>query len=509
MTSYFDLKDFLLDQKYHLYIAADAQPFLNKRVKGTMTTQVAAGGVSVALEPVARAGNAVFISRGKTIEDKEILDKNGIITVNHKDPYTLRRIFLPQEDLDGYYNGFSNQTLWPLCHVAFETPIFSNIWYEKYKKVNSEFAHALETTPYNGAEKAAKVYFINDYQLSLVPSFLKKTPETIISLFWHIPWPTWEVFRILPQKKEILQSLLQCDFLAFHRDYHVRNFFSTLRRELAVRIDEEKKTVHFGNHATVVKSLPMGIDTDVIKSLSTPEDSGLLTHFIKSIFRVEKEKIPHEDFFNNTKVILGVDRLDYTKGLTMRLTALERFLEKYPRFLGNVSYVGFLALSRENIPSYQMLKKTVREKAREINKRFGTKQWKPVHLLPGVFSRQELISLYTHAAVCLVTPLDDGMNLVSKEFVIASSTTTNPGALVLSQFAGSATDLTSALIVNAYDTEETADAIAQGLSMDQNERKERIMRMAATLEEQSVYAWSKEFLRQALAAAKENRGVNV
>lgn len=247
----------------------------------------------------------------------------------------------------------------------------------------------------------------------------------------------------------------------------------------------------------------MGIDTDVIKNLSEPDDSDTLTSFAKSIFGIEKEKIPFQDFFKTTQVILGVDRLDYTKGLPNRLDAIERFLEKYPKFIGKVTYLGFLALSRENIPSYKLLKKIVEKKAEEINKRFGTNTWQPVHLLPGIFSRKELITLYKHASACLVTPLDDGMNLVSKEYVISSSTSARPGMLILSQFAGSATDLTQALIINPYDIEQTADAVFKSLTMPEKERHDRIAHMAATLEEHNVYSWVMQFLREAEDAARE------
>lgn len=504
MTSYFDLKDFLLDKSYDLRIAADAEPFVHKKVRNKLVTQSSAGGVSVALEPVARAGDALFIARGKTKEDEEMVDENSIITVNHTDPYTLKRLFLSEEDLEDYYFGFSNQTLWPLCHVAFEAPVFNPTWFSRYEEVNKAFAEAIQT----GKKKnTTTFYFLNDYQLSLVPSFLKKDKQSIVALFWHIPWPTWEIFRILPQKKQILESLLQCDFLAFHRGYHVRNFLSTVRRELEARIDEEKATVFYNNHATTVHSLPMGVDTDIIKGLAEPDDTDMLTTIAKAMFGIEKEKIPHEDFFKTTQVILGIDRLDYTKGLMTRLEGIERFLEKYPEFQEKVTYLGFLALSREQIPSYKALKKAVEGKAAEINKEFGTNNWKPIHLLPGVFSRKELIALYKNASVCLVTPLDDGMNLVSKEYVIAASTSNTPGMLVLSQFAGSATDLTQALIINPHDKEATADAIEQALTMDEKERKDRIMRMAGTLEEHNVYSWVMQFLTEAEQAARENRGI--
>lgn len=504
MSTYFDLKDFFLRKKYNLIILADAEPFVHERQNNELVVKIPAGGVSVALEPVARASSALFIARGKTKEDKENADENGLVHVNHRDPYTLKRIFLSEEELSSYYYGFSNQILWPLCHVAFEAPVFNPEWWEAYKEVNQKFANAILKQP-----KGPKLIWINDYQLSLVPSMLPATPERILGFFWHIPWPTWEIFRIMPRKKEILESLLHCDFLAFHRGYQARNFFDCVRRELEARIDDEKGTIHYAHHTTTVTNLPMGIDTDVIRDLSEPETTDFLSGVVKAILGTKQTKVPYNELFQKTKVILGVDRLDYTKGLVLRLKALKRFFEKYPENKGKVTYLGFVATSRKEIPSYAALEKAISEKASEINNEFGTAAWQPVNLVPGIFSRQEIITLYKNSRVCLVTPLDDGMNLVSKEFIMAASTATNPGMLILSQFAGSAIDLTQALIINPYDVEETADAIQKALTMKKEEREQRISRMAATLDSHNVYSWAQDFLQKTEESARENRKIKI
>jgi trehalose 6-phosphate synthase/phosphatase len=395
-----------------------------------------------------------------------------------------------------------------LCHVAFERPGFDDLWYKGYKKVNQLFANAI------AEEIKGKTFiWLQDYQLALVPSFLPKHKNSIVAMFWHIPWPTWEVFRILPQKKEILESLLACDFLAFHRGYQVRNFLETVRRELEVRIDDETHKVYFNNHVTTVMNLPLGIDTDVIKSLVVPDiEETFIGQIVQNILGtvVKPDQKPsvsvapsaYDEFFTNHKVILGVDRLDYTKGLRMRLNALDQFLEKNPHYIGKVVYLGILAPSRETIPAYKALKKTIKELSDEINKKYATGDWQPIHMINRVFSREEIINFYKKAQLCLVTPLDDGMNLVSKEFVVASSTSTNPGMLVLSQFAGSAIDLTQALIVNPYNTDEVAKAIKTGLEMGKEEKKKRITAMVETLEEKNVYQWTQDFIRNALATTR-------
>ncbi len=479
MTTYQDLKDFFKRRDFKVIMAADAETRTLAEKNGKIVSKIPAGGVSVALDPIAKAAGATYISRGKTDEEKKLLaGKNKMTIEDQAGTYVLKRLFLSPAEFEVYYNGFSNQTLWPLCHVAFENPHFHNSWYEGYKKVNEKFARSIREEI-----KGKTFVWIHDYQLALVPLFLGRSKDTTVNMFWHIPWPTWEVFRLLPQKKEILESLLSCDFLAFHRGYHVRNFLDTVERELEVRVDEETNSVYYNKHVTTVKNLPLGIDTDVIESL---------------VVRGEEKTV----LFENNKVILGVDRLDYTKGLRLRMAAIDRFLEKNPRYIGNVTYVGILAPSREEIPAYKQLKKDIKELANSINKKYGKKGWRPIHMINEIFSRSEIINFYRKADLCLVTPLDDGMNLVSKEFVIASSTSSRPGMLVLSQFAGSAIDLTKAIIVNPYNTEEVANAIKLGLEMGTAEKKKRIKEMAETLEERNVYAWAEDFVRSAASSAK-------
>lgn len=505
MISYFDLKDYFLEKKYKLILASDAEPFVHKKQNNALITQVPAGGVSVALEPVARASNDVFIARGRTDEDKAMANNKGYLEVkNAIDTYTLRRLFFTPEQTENYYMGYANQTLWPACHIAFEQPAFNPNWWQGYVEVNRVFAKAIEEET-----KSDSFIWINDYQLSLVPNMLKQNSKHILAFFWHIPWPTWEIFRIIPEKKHILESLLACDLLAFHRKYQATNFINTVRNELEVRIDQEKNAILYKNHTTTIRSLPMGIDNDVITSLAEPENTDFLTSIVKSLLGVKETKGPLDNLFSTTKVILGVDRLDYTKGLPHRLRALWRFFEKYPKYRGKVTYVGFAASSRDQIPSYKLLRKEVDGLAHTINQIFGTKDWQPIHLSRGIFSRRELVEIYKHAAVALITPLDDGMNLVSKEYILSASLSKTPGMLVLSQFAGSAKDLSQALQINPYDTEALADTIALALEMPIKERNERVQTMAQTLHERNVYEWALQFVKEAELAAKENKKISV
>lgn len=505
MYSYNDLKDFFKNQNLKFIIAADAQPRTAVRRRDKIVNIIPAGGVSIALDPIARASNAIYIGRGKTEEDKKVsLPTNRLNIENENGNYILKRIFLTEEELDGYYYGFSNQTLWPLCHATFERPEFRSDWYDTFKKVNQKFAESIkrELT----SEKT--FIWINDYQLSLVPYFLDGYKNVTSAMFWHIPWPTWEIFRILPHKSEILKGMLRCDFIGFHRGYHVRNFIDTVERELEARVDDETNTIFFEGRKTMVNNIPMGIDVDIVRSLVKEEDEdSSLKLFINNLLNVkeEKEESLYDKLFKENKVILGVDRLDYTKGLYLRLQALQKFFEKYPKYIGKVVYLGIIAPSREKIPSYQILKKEIKNLAMSINDEYGTKDWKPIQIVSEVFTREEIMNFYKNADLCLVTPRDDGMNLVSKEFIVASSLSKDPGMLVLSRFAGSAIDLTEALIVNPYNIDEVAESIKKGLEMDKKEKIARIKSMVETLEENNVYKWAENFVKEALKAGRENK----
>lgn len=496
-----DLQTYYKSHGIRLVMVADGEPRIHKPKNGKIVAEIPAGGVGIALDPIAQASGGIYISRGRTHEDRLVLDKTGKTVVENPDGnYLLKRVFFTDEELDAYYNGYANQTLWPLCHITFERPEFKKEWFEGYKKVNQKYAKAIQEEI-----KGKTFVWIHDYQLALVPSFLEKTKDVTLGMFWHIPWPTWEVFRILPTKRQILESMLKCDFIAFHRGYHVRNFLKTVERELETRIDEETSTVYYNKSKTVVRNLPLGVDVDVIHSFAESEEgSYILRHRTKSSTRFNnkigaaKRDGLLQFLFGTNKVILGIDRLDYTKGLLLRFQAIDAFFEKNPQYVGSVAYLGIIAPSREAIHLYQDLKKDIKILVEKINQKYHRKNWKPIHILYEVFTRKEVIDFYKNSSLCLVTPRDDGMNLVSKEFVIASSYNEDPGMLVLSQFAGSSIDLTESLIVNPYDINEVAGAIKKGLEMNTKEKVKRIRTMVARLEEKNVYEWAIEFTRNAL-----------
>jgi trehalose-6-phosphate synthase len=497
MANFSDLENYFKSKGYKMIIAADAEPRISKVIDGKVVTENPAGGVAVALDSIAQATHALYIGRAKNFEEKNALDKNNTMKISGTNgDYTLKRLFFSEEDVENYYAGFSNQALWPLCHIVYEEPKWRDEWYQSYVKINEAYAAAIKKAIPRGQKT---FIWINDYQLALVPKLLGKQKNVTVGMFWHIPWPTWEIFRILPYKREILRSLLFCDFLGFHRGYQARNFTQTVERELQSRFDYETQTVFYHKNKTHVKNLPMGIDTDVVKSLIKDETkkSGL-RDAVKRTLNIDETDGSIESYFARYKILFGVDRLDYTKGLRHRLASLDRFYEKNPGHRGKTMYLGIIAPSRENIPSYQRLHVEVEEMADRINEKYARRDWKPIHLIYKTFQREEIVNFYSRADVCVVTPLDDGMNLVSKEFIVASSKSNDPGMLVLSQFTGSAIDLSRALIVNPYDTDKVADAIKLAIEMPKREKVERIKEMASLLDDNNVYEWGMEFIRQAL-----------
>ena len=495
MTQFWDLQNFFSSKNMNMIIASEAAPRVYIVKEGQLVMESTAGGVAVALDPIAQATNATYIARGKHTDEKQ-----NMVVEGAGGNYTLKKLFFDKQTVDNYYAGFSNQTLWPLCHVAFEEPKWTPEWFEGYKKVNRAFAEAIKKSLIPGK---TNFIWLNDYQLSLVTMYLGRPKNAIISMFWHIPWPTREIFRILPYKKEILTSLLGCDFLAFHRGYQARNFIQTVERELQTRIDDETQKVYYNNNTTVVRGLPMGIDADVVKSLVEKDETknGVLKEVVRKTLGIKNNnKHPLDIFFNKYKVVLEVSRLDYTKGIKYRLLAVDKFFEKNRKYIGKVLYLSIIAPSRDFIPSYKRVHDEAWELAERINKKYQKGDWKPINLIYQVFDRKDVINFYNKADVCVITPVDDGMNLVSKEFVVASSLSKNPGMLVLSQFAGSAIDLTSALIVNPYDVDETSIAIKKALEMGKSERITKIKQMASQLEENNVYEWGTEFIRQGILA---------
>jgi alpha,alpha-trehalose-phosphate synthase [UDP-forming] len=461
-----------------IFAVSNREPYMHVRQGKETVCVVPPSGLVTAIEPVLRACDGVWVASGSGSEDRATVDEFDRLRVPPDDPrYTLRRVWLTPEEESHYYDGFANEGLWPLCHIAHTRPIFRAADWEAYQEVNRKFADAL-LHEMEGSE--APFVFVQDYHFALLPRMIKNArPDARVAIFWHIPWPNPEAFGICPWQADLIDGLLGADLIGFHIPLHCNNFLDTVDRVLESRTDREHMTARRGGHVTTVRAYPISVAFDGSNSdrvTASPTLDELLRHLGTQAERV----------------ILGVDRMDYTKGIVERLMAFERLLEEHPWHRERVTMVQIAAPSRTRIPSYIELTHQVESRVAEINSRFGTQNWKPVVLMARQCSHEEVSQWYRVADLCLVTSLHDGMNLVAKEYIAARGD--EDGVLILSKFTGAAVELRDALIVNPYDIDGVADAMHRGLEMEYMERRQRMARMRRHVMEHNVYRWAASVL---------------
>ncbi len=466
----------LLQQK-PLIVISNREPYIHEKRGKRIECIVPASGLVTALEPVLKACGGTWIAHGSGDGDREVVDSNGKIRVPPDEPqYILKRVWLTKEEEKGYYYGFSNEGLWPLCHIAHTRPSFRLEDWEYYQEVNRKFALAtLEEL--EGTQEP--FVLVQDYHFALLPRLIKdKRPDARVALFWHIPWPNPESFGICPWQCELLHGMLGADLIGFHIQFHCNNFLDTVDRALECRIDWEHFSVERGGHSTLVKPFPI--------SIAFLGDSNI--HKEDYLTKPSKEDIFKELGVKGRYLGVGVDRIDYTKGILERFNAVERFIEKYPSYHGEFIFVELGAPSRTHIKEYHNLISAVEEEVERINWRFKTKDWQPIIFLKRHHSHDEIKPYYETADLCMVTSLHDGMNLVAKEFVSARDD--EVGVLILSQFTGASRELRDAIIVNPYDIEGMAEAIRIALEMDIEEQRIRMRNMREVLKNRNIYYWA-------------------
>jgi len=463
-----------------IYVLSNSEPYVHSKERGTVTWSVPAGGVVTALEPVLKACGGTWIAHARGSADMEVVDAQGKLRVPPDEPaYTLKRIALSDDIYRGYYSGFSNEALWPLCLMAHTRPIFRASDWEAYKRANATFASAL-LEEIKRVEQP--VILVQDYHLALVPQIIKRArPDAKVAIFWHIPWPSAAQFSICPYRKAILDGMLGADVIGFHTQQHCNNFVDTISHEIESRIDYENMAVLRGEHATFLRSFPISIAYTVATEEHVPTDKAIL-----GAYGVQ-----------TPKVILGVDRLDYTKGILERFKALEFLLEKHPEHAEKTTLLQIAAPTRETVEKYREYSRLVDAEVDRINARFATKQWRPIRYIKKHHSHAELARLYRVADVCLITSLHDGMNLVAKEYVAAR--TDEEGVLILSAFAGASRDMHGAIIVNPYSAEETSAAIHEALSMPKSDQHRRMRQMRQSVRDYNVYRWSAELIKSLMS----------
>lgn len=464
----------------NLIVIANREPYIHQKKGDKIEVVRPASGLVTALEPILRQCGGLWIAHGSGSADMEVTNAQGEIAVPPEKPtYTLKRVVLSKEEEEGYYYGFSNEGLWPLCHLAHTRPVFRLSDWQNYVRVNQKFADAIPENALN----SDSLFLLQDYHFALLPQLLKaragkSSPK--ISIFWHIPWPNPEAFGICPWNKELLQGMLGADVIGFHTQYHCNNFLEACNRYLEARIDYEHFSVTMGNHETLIRAFPIGIDTAPVKTLSDGEVAELKTRYgIRAQY-----------------VAVGVDRIDYTKGILERCEAVERFLERYPEYVGKFSLVQMGSPSRTHIPAYRMLYEQINETVKRINDRFSSgsedARYEPIIFLPQHHEWRDIQYFYQMGDICMVTSLHDGMNLVAKEYVWCQKP--ERGSLILSKFTGASRELTESFIVNPYSTEELASAIAAALQLSSEEKAKRMVSMREKVHTRNAYKWASELI---------------
>jgi alpha,alpha-trehalose-phosphate synthase [UDP-forming] len=499
-----------------LFVVSNREPYMHVRQSSGVECVVPPSGLVTAIEPVLQACEGTWVAHGSGSEDAAFVDANDRLRVPPDEPrYTLRRVWLSPEEESGYYEGFSNEGLWPLCHIAHTRPIFRASDWSCYQRVNAKFAEVLLEEM---QDTEHPVVFVQDYHFALLPQMIKKArPDARVAIFWHIPWPNAESFGICPWQSELVDGLLGADVIGFHIQSHCNNFLETVDRALEARTDWEQFSIRRNGHLSLVRPFPISVawDEHSADAGSYTEEGFSTAHLVGFSKKEMRDQFGDPDVVRRThsevhrtlgiegcQLLVGVDRMDYTKGIVERLLAIEHLLDEHPWYLEKIVFVQIAAPSRTRIPSYAGLRIQVQETVERINRRFETSKWKPVILIERQCSHEEVSRYYKAADICLVTSLHDGMNLVAKEYLAARKDC--DGVLVLSRFAGAAQELSDALLVNPYDVQQVTEAIRTALEMSPGERRLRMERMRLQVKEHNVYRWASNVLTDVCAVRIED-----
>lgn len=471
-------------------IVSNRQPYIHNYKGESIEVQSPASGLVTALEPILKACSGVWIAHGSGSADRAVVDKHDRIKVPPLKPqYEIHRVWLSEAEERGYYYGFANEGLWPLCHIAHTRPIFRHADWKQYVAVNTKFANAIV----QDSKSDNPVVLVQDYHFALVPKLLReKLPKATIITFWHIPWPNPESFGICPWREEILDGLLGSSILGFHTQFHCNNFIESVDRFLESRIDRETNAISYQGKTTEIRPYPISIEWPPERLSSVPDAA-----------QCRKDIRQENNLPQDLLIGIGIDRLDYTKGIIERFRAVERLLELFPQWIGRFSFIQLAAPSRSSIEAYQQFDKEVRGVAEQINLRFGSEGYAPIVLKIVHHEPHDVFRYFRASNLCVVSSLHDGMNLVAKEFVASRSD--ERGVLILSMFAGASRELAESLIVNPYDADETAKALHTALSMSQSEQQERMRALRAIVKEYNVYRWAGRMLLDAARVRRRNR----
>ncbi|WP_031335188.1 trehalose-6-phosphate synthase [Rhodopseudomonas sp. B29] len=477
-------------------ILSNREPYIHNRIDGTDTVevQIPASGLVSALEPVIRACGGTWIAHGSGSADREAVDAHDRLDVPPGDPaYVLRRVWIDDDEQDGFYYGFSNEGMWPLCHIAFVRPQFRDEDWRSYRLINERFADAV----IEEAKTEDPVVLVQDYHFALAPRLIRqRLPKATIISFWHIPWPNAETFSICPWKEEIIEGLLGSTIIGFHTQFHCNNFFETVDRFVESRIDREHATVTVQGHETMVRAYPISIEwpPKALDGLAPVETC--------------RAEVRHSlGLPPDTKLIVGIERFDYTKGILDRMRALDDLLTREPQWKHRLVFVQVAAPTRSRLDSYSALQAEAIALTDQINARHGEGDYKPIHLIVRHHGPADVFRLFRAADICIVSSLHDGMNLVAKEFVAPRED--ERGVLILSSFTGASRELSEALIVNPYNTREMSEALGAGLRMPDHEQAVRMSSMRRQVRESNVYRWAGRMLIDGATTRRRQRILDI
>jgi trehalose-6-phosphate synthase len=471
-------------------VVSNREPYIHNHVAEGIALQMPASGLVAAIEPVMRACGGTWIAHGSGSADRDVVDAKDCIRVPPASPsYTLRRVWLSEQEEEGYYFGLANEGLWPLCHIVFVRPTFREADWNQYRAVNARFAVAVAAE----AKRPDPIVLVQDYHFALLPKMIReRLPEATIITFWHIPWPNPETFGICPWKEEIIAGLLGSSVLGFHTQFHCNNFIDTVDRFIESRIDREHASVTVSGHETFVRPYPISIEWPPA-ALAVQKPVAACRTSVRASLGLSE----------SMRVGVGIERFDYTKGILDRLRAVDAFLSQSPEWIGRFVFLQVAAPTRAKLAAYRSLQSEAERLAREINVRHGTKDYTPIMLVVRHYEPEDVFELFRAADLCIVSSLHDGMNLVAKEFVAARDD--EQGVLILSDFAGASRELSEALIVNPYDLQSVSAAIGQALSMSGTEQRDRMRLMRDVVRSRNVYRWAGQMLLDAAQLRKRQK----
>jgi trehalose 6-phosphate synthase len=471
-------------------VVSNREPYIHNRANGAIALQIPASGVVAALEPVMRACGGTWIAHGSGTADRETVDRNDKLRVPPANPaYSLRRVWLIEEEQEGYYYGLANEGLWPLCHIAFVRPVFRESDWACYVMINERFADAVVAE----AATDAPIVLVQDYHFALLPRMIRnRLPKATIVTFWHIPWPNAETFSICPWREEIIDGLLGSTIIGFHTQFHCNNFIEATDRFMESRIDREHASVTLGGHETLIRAYPISIEWPPA-ALADQAPVRECREAVRRRFSLAAD----------ARIAVGIERFDYTKGILDRIRAIDDLLTRQAEWRGRLVFIQAAAPTRSKLDAYSALQMEAVQLAEEVNARHGRDGYKPILLVIRHHEPAEVYELFRAADICIVSSLHDGMNLVAKEFVAARDD--EQGILVLSSFAGASRELSEALIVNPYDTHGTAEVLGLALRMPATEQRDRMRLMRDLVRQRNVYRWAAQMLLDAARLRRRER----